>query len=140
MIVLVTGGRKYGWIVMDTFTKVENQQETQYLYRILDQLKPVITKIVHGDAQGADSWAKLWAIRNNIEQKPYPANWDKYDLAAGPIRNTEMLYDSNPDIVLAFPGNAGTGNMIKQATAKKPQPRIIKCQFPNIPLDLNFIE
>jgi hypothetical protein len=140
MIVLVTGGRTFGWTIIDKYTKVENQQETQYIYYILDLLKPVMTKLVHGDAIGTDRWAKLWAIRNNIEQVPYPANWKKYELAAGPIRNTEMLYDSNPDIVLGFPGNKGTANMLMQSRAKKPQPRIIECLFPNIPLALNSIE
>ena len=45
----------------------------------------------------------------------YPANWKKHGRAAGPIRNKQMLEEAKPDLVIAFPGGAGTANMVKQA-------------------------
>ena len=44
-----------------------------------------------------------------------PANWERYRNAAGPIRNKEMLDKWRPHLVVAFPGAAGTTDMIKQA-------------------------
>ena len=50
---------------------------------------------------------------------PFPAQWSKYGRAAGPLRNTQMLSEGNPDIVLAFHDNIkrsrGTRNMIVQS-------------------------
>ena len=44
-----------------------------------------------------------------------PADWKQYGRGAGPIRNREMLQYSEPDIVVAFPGGAGTADMIRAA-------------------------
>lgn len=74
-----------------------------------------ITLVVHGDAKGADSLAKLWAISRDIPVKAYPANWELHGKAAGPVRNKQMLKEENPDVVLAFPGGRGTNNMVNLA-------------------------
>jgi len=56
-----------------------------------------------------------------IDVKEYQAEWAKYGIAAGPIRNKKMLVEGKPDIVLAFHNNItmskGTKNMIKVANA-----------------------
>ena len=43
-----------------------------------------------------------------------PADWEKWDTAAGPKRN-QMMLDQKPDIILAFPGGRGTADMIARA-------------------------
>ena len=71
--------------------------------------------IIQGGAAGADWWAKKWAQETGtpeIEMKP---NWDYFGKVAGPLRNEWMLRFCNPDLVLAFPGGAGTADMVKQA-------------------------
>lgn len=61
---------------------------------------------------------------------PYPALWDdidrpgavvrtnrygkKYDVLAGPVRNTRMLREGRPDVAIGFPGGSGTADMAKQ--------------------------
>lgn len=58
--------------------------------------------VVHGDCpNGADYFAKTWAILNNVPQEAYPADWDKYGKPAGHIRNKEMV-DTGPDHAVAF--------------------------------------
>lgn len=56
--------------------------------------------------KGADKHARSWARWMKkaglpVEIKDFPADWDRYGLAAGPIRNTEMV-NFGADICLAF--------------------------------------
>jgi SLOG family YspA-like protein len=103
MRVLVCGGRDFS--------------DTDWAYRILDELhrNNNIDVIIEGDARGADRIAGYWAGKNRIDNLKFRADWDRYGKAAGSIRNTKMLKESKPDLVLAFPGGRGTANMISQA-------------------------
>lgn len=63
--------------------------------------------VVHGACPlGADRFAHEWAVRTNgaggmVAEDPYPAEWDRYGAAAGPIRNAEMI-GSGIAVCLAF--------------------------------------
>ena len=57
-----------------------------------------------------------WAKEIDIPCWGFPADWNSYGKAAGPIRNKQMLDEGKPDVVIAFPGGTGTANMIMQAT------------------------
>jgi len=96
--ILVCGGRDY--------------HDRNLLFKVLDKLKP--TTIIHGAARGADTLANDWAISRKVNVIEYPANWNKYGKSAGPVRNRQML-NTNPDIIVAFPGGRGTAHMIKIA-------------------------
>jgi len=71
--------------------------------------------VIEGGYSGADKLAKQWAKLNGINVEEYRADWDKYGVAAGPIRNTQMLDEGRPDFVVAFPGGAGTADMVTKA-------------------------
>lgn len=105
MRVLVCGGRDYydRIAVFDTLDLLHEQRS--------------IILIIHGAARGADSLADDWANARGIAVKWYRADWQAYGKLAGPIRNRQMLEDGKPDGVVAFPGGAGTANMIKLAKA-----------------------
>lgn len=62
-------------------------------------LKPSL--VIEGGCRGADQIAAKAADELGIPVKPFPAKWEQYGKAAGPIRNREML-DEKPDLVLAF--------------------------------------
>lgn len=48
--------------------------------------------LVHGACSfGADAFASQWARAHGIKQDPHPADWKRYRLRAGPIRNAEMV-------------------------------------------------
>jgi hypothetical protein len=83
------------------------------VYRALDGL-PVV-HLVHGGASGADAIADEWAKERRIPVQAFPARWKEYGAAAGPIRNTQMLRQAKPDVVVAFPGGKGTRDMCKKA-------------------------
>lgn len=77
-------------------------------------------EIVSGHAPGADALGEKFARDCGYKLKIFPAEWDKYDRAAGPIRNEQMAkYASEADkgILVAFPigESLGTRNMIKLA-------------------------
>lgn len=97
---LVCGGRKY-W----EWAKIANA---------LDRFeRPGV--VITGGATGADAVADQWAERRGIQRVICPAPWNgSAGRGAGHIRNSFMLA-LQPDIVVAFPGGAGTRNMVNQA-------------------------
>lgn len=77
------------------------------------------SRVVHGDATGADCMAAAWAKRLAIEVVACPADWEKHGKAAGPIRNEDMLMDHKPKLVVAFPGGKGTADMLARANNRR---------------------
>lgn len=73
--------------------------------------------LISGMAQGADIMSWLWARGHGLETADFPADWGGLGLSAGPIRNRKMLAEGRPDLVVAFPGNKGTADMVGVARA-----------------------
>lgn len=74
--------------------------------------------VIDGAARGADSLGHETAVKWNIPTARFPANWQQYGKAAGPIRNQQMLDEGKPDLVLAFYDPAtsrGTKDMVQRA-------------------------
>jgi hypothetical protein len=57
--------------------------------------------LIHGAARGVDTMAAEYGAKHGWEIHSHPAQWNRYGLGAGPIRNTEML-EENPELVIAF--------------------------------------
>lgn len=106
MKIIVCGGRDY-----DDYNTV-----SRVLWELHDQYK--FTTVVQGGARGADMLGKRWAFENKFPCLEFAADWKKHGNAAGPIRNQEMLDESEAEIVVAFPGGRGTFDMIKRAKHK----------------------
>lgn len=102
MRVLVFGGRDY--------TDVSN------IEYILDSYNRIFTidVIIEGNAPGVDRIAGYWARKNKIDNVKFPAKWDEYGKAAGPIRNQQMIDEGNIDFAIAFPGGKGTADMLNR--------------------------
>lgn len=81
-----------------------NWKDKEYLFGILDGIREFYgtTQIIEGCARGADSLAEKWSFENYIPNRHFPADWDQYGKAAGPIRNRQMLKEGKPDMVVAF--------------------------------------
>jgi predicted Rossmann-fold nucleotide-binding protein len=122
--ILVCGGRHYG--------------NRAFLFKTLDILlaergwRPRDVRIITGGATGADSLGIQWAKARGTDWRPYYATWSdlthpnaiikrrkgngsKYDASAGHRRNQTMLDREHPYLVVAFPGGAGTADMIRRA-------------------------
>jgi len=76
-----------------------------------------ISRVISGGAPGADSLVEKWAKLAGLPVDVYKAEWNKLGRAAGPKRNTRMLREGKPTVVVAFPGGRGTDDMIRQAEA-----------------------
>lgn len=101
--VLVCGSRSWsdddGWIIR----------------RRLNELGTA-TKIIHGDAVGADRIAHLHAISRGMPVERFWPDWNRHGRRAGILRNLQML-DQEPDLVLAFwdGESRGTAHTITEA-------------------------
>lgn len=103
-VALVTGGRGY--------------RDRDKVFEVLDEINP--HAIMHGGASGVDGLAGDWARERGRPCTVYPADWQRYGGAAGPIRNREMaeavLVDEDREyLVVVFPGGKGTANMKEEA-------------------------
>lgn len=87
-------------------------------------IKP--TLIIQGGAPGVDAHARRWAQEFKIPIKEYPADWNKYGKAAGPIRNKEMVNEGDMLIAIWNGTSPGTKNIIKLAEDKGISVRIFK--------------
>lgn len=80
---------------------------------------PKDTVIIEGDARGADKYAGTAARKEGLKLEVYPADWELYGRAAGPIRNKQMLVEGKPDEVWAFHDalseSKGTKNTVELA-------------------------
>lgn len=97
--VLVCGGRNYA--------------DTGAIKRALAPLEPKC--IIQGGARGADLLAARWAAGQGIPVIEVQAQWQRYGKRAGYLRNKWMLDLCAPDLIVAFPGGAGTKIMIDLA-------------------------
>ena len=74
-----------------------------------------ITEVVCGEAKGADTFGKKWALcEANLPVKSFPADWNTHGKAAGPIRNGQMAEYADALIAFLYSGSRGTANMIQQ--------------------------
>jgi|SRR5882724_1661081 len=66
-----------------------------------------ITEVLHGDGRGFDQLVNDWAHIVGLPVKKFPANWEKYGVKAGPMRNEKMIKEAQ--ILIAVPYGAGKG-------------------------------
>ena len=69
--------------------------------------------VIEGEAKGADTLARIAAESMNLFVDKYPADWSTYALAAGPIRNSQMLIEGKPDCVVGFNNHIKTSKGTK---------------------------
>lgn len=100
MRVLVCGGRHFA--------------DRERLFKKLDDMREQMDVLIHGMAPGADTLADIWAQAQKVKVISCRAEWRKYGLQAGPIRNQRMIDEGKPDLCVAFPGGRGTADMVRR--------------------------
>lgn len=96
-----------------------NWQDRELIHSWVDKLAyQGYNTIIEGEARGADQISRELGEELWFTVLRFPADWDKYGRAAGPIRNRQML-DEKPDLVLAFHNNIqtskGTADTVREA-------------------------
>lgn len=109
--ILVCGGRDY----MNIEKVFEALDRTAAAVRILQPTRRPFW--VFGGAHGADELARKWAVSRLEAHAVIPAEWVRFDKAAGSRRNQQMLDWFTVEIVTAFPGGNGTADMVNRAVA-----------------------
>jgi hypothetical protein len=71
--------------------------------------------IISGSANGADKLGERYAREHGLKLERYPAEWEHYGNAAGPIRNKKMAQNADAVIVFWDGTSAGTKDMIQNA-------------------------
>jgi hypothetical protein len=97
------------------------------LWQVLDRLVTEhsdgqVVTVIEGDARGADRLAGQLARERGWRLERYPADWTRHGRAAGFRRNTRMLQQGRPDLVVAFTvgplaASRGTADMVRRARA-----------------------
>lgn len=92
-----------------------NITEYNLLCEAMNRVDWEISEIVSGGSKGVDSLGEQWAKDNQISIKRFPADWDTYGRAAGPIRNAQMAKYADALIAVWDGKSPGTSNMINEA-------------------------
>lgn len=111
---LVCGGRDYAdvpwiWLNLD---RIDNERKVQCIIDGAQSKYDPSRGMI-----GTDYWAHQWALARARKCDRFPADWDTHNKSAGPRRNQQMVDEGQPDFVVAFPGGAGTADMINRARA-----------------------
>lgn len=117
MIVLVSGSRKgFTYLEFEKYFK-ENIELNQ------------VSEIVAGGASGVDTFARIFARRNDIKFTEMSADWDKLGDSAGMKRNQDMVnYVLGKSclkrlgcilIAFRFDYSSGTSHMIRTSDKEK---------------------
>jgi hypothetical protein len=122
LIIVAGGGRSLDWSPLRIAAELQAQAAGRLVHRLF-----------HGGAREADQAIAVAAAQLGWPAEEIPAQWARYGVAAGPIRNAQMLRRacelaaSQPlatptaVAVIAFPGAQGTASLLAQA--KKLQAR-----------------
>ena len=94
--------------------------DMNFVTQRLNELRQVLGDfaVIHGGTRGADRLAGEWGKANGLPVIEVAANWDRYAKSAGSIRNAWMIEVCCPTYAVAFPGGAGTQDMIRKCQAK----------------------
>lgn len=99
MKIVIAGSRTLSsWLLVDAAISISGWRDQ-------------ITQVVSGTARGVDQSGEIWAERNSIPVIKFPADWDLYQNAAGPIRNEKMGDYADAGIILWDMKSTGAKHM-----------------------------
>ena len=114
--ILVTGSRNY-----PNYDRFKERMEAMYRYMYSKNM--IVTKVIHGNCQGADQMTDQWVYdfkERLIDIIRYPitqVDWQEHGKRAGYLRNSKMI-EQKPDFVMAFGMGRGTTMTIRLARDK----------------------
>lgn len=103
MRTIIAGGRDF----------IGTREHYEWLLGLKEKIP--ITVVLCGEARGADTFGKEWALENDLPVESYHANWNVLGKRAGYVRNLEMA--KKAEACILFPGGKGTQMMEQLATS-----------------------
>ena len=94
------------------------EQELDKLFKGNDEFVGKEIKIISGMALGADTLAIEYADKHKLTKILFPANWKRYPLVAGFLRNEDMLSVATHLVAFWNGESTGTRHMIEIAKGK----------------------
>jgi len=90
------------------------------LQTVFKKIKKYPTMILEGGSGKIDNAAAYWANTNInfLQHKQYSADWNKYNRAAGPIRNQIMVNEADALLLIWDGESPGSLDILKKATKK----------------------
>lgn len=85
----------------------------KYMDFLLQNKKEVV--ILCGEARGADALGKRYAQERGFPVQSFPADWQRFGRAAGPLRNRQMAACADACVVFWVGGSAGSASMVAEA-------------------------
>lgn len=116
---IIAGSRRFPTLNLNNYQDWKNPTLNKVIYDILEKaIKEsgfLFNTVVSGTCWGMDQLGEQWAHQNpkiisTILQ--YPAEWDKYGKASGPIRNNEMAKAADCLVCIHTKNSAGSLHMI----------------------------
>ncbi len=102
-------------------------QAAEFIDLCISRIRKEYTLIfLSGGCRGADMLGERYAKENGFEVERYPAEWDKFGGAAGPMRNAKMAQSCDYVICFWDGKSAGTKSMIENAERMGKKIRIKK--------------
>lgn len=116
MTIIVTGGRAFQDKKLFDASMVSAIFSVGMTRPEIPLGKDYSLRVVHGCCpSGADRLAQYWVTTQGptVVEARYPADWGRYNKAAGPIRNGEMIAAESDvaDLCLAFWDGQSTGTL-----------------------------
>lgn len=106
-------------IIAGTRTFTHYPTAEKIIQQVIKQFGHKITEVVCGESRGVDKLGKVWAIKNKLPVKSFPAAWEANGKTAGMVRNLEMASYAEALIALWDGKSPGTANMLKVASQQQ---------------------
>jgi hypothetical protein len=93
-------------------------------YTLDDLRKPF--EVVCGEARGADSLGKRYAIQHGLTVHSFPADWAKLGKSAGHVRNAQMAEFADGLVAFWDGQSKGTAGMIRLAERRGLKVKVVR--------------
>lgn len=87
---MLNGEGRMRTVIAGCRTVPETAEAVAALDGLIRERGLVVTEVVSGTCRGGDRVGEAWAEANSVSVSRFPAEWEKFGRAAGPVRNARM--------------------------------------------------
>lgn len=127
---IIAGGRDFD------FDELLEKECDAFLTQLVRNVPRSDIEVVTGGQYGADARGDKYAKKRGFSRKQFKAEWERYGLPAGPIRNAKMveyagnsafLAEGNKAALIAFWNgkSSGTADVVNKAQKRHIQTKVV---------------